>query len=165
MRVIAGRVEALARFTRAYAQLARVPRPALQPVRIADVIARVVALESRMRITTDGSDIVINADADQLEQLLINIAGNAVDAALETGGGVAIRWRTTAEHAIVTIEDEGLGIAATANLFIPFFTTKPAGNGIGLVLSRQIAEAHGGTLMLENRGDGRGAVATLRLPI
>ncbi len=89
---------------------------------------------------------------------------NAADASLETGGSVSIRWRTTNDAIIIKIEDEGHGLGGTTNLFVPFFTTKPNGTGIGLVLSRQIAEAHGGTLTLENR-EGGGAVATLRLPV
>ena len=60
---------------------------------------------------------------------------------------------------------EGLGLANTTNLFVPFFTTKSSGSGIGLVLSRQIAEAHGGTLTLQNRSDGNGCIARLHLPL
>jgi C4-dicarboxylate-specific signal transduction histidine kinase len=64
----------------------------------------------------------------------------------------------------VQVIDEGAGVAGTTNLFIPFFTTKPDGSGIGLVLSRQIAEGHGGSLVIENRTDRSGAIARLRLP-
>jgi signal transduction histidine kinase len=63
------------------------------------------------------------------------------------------------------VEDEGPGLSNTGNLFVPFFTTKPGGSGIGLVLSRQIAEAHGGSLVLENRTDRQGCRASLRLPL
>ena len=106
------------------------------------------------------------ADGDQLEQLLINLVRNAVDASLETGGAVRVSWRRILGGRIeLCIEDEGPGLSNTNNLFVPFFTTKPAGSGIGLVLSRQIAEAHGGTLTLENRADGHGCEATLRLPV
>jgi len=113
-----------------------------------------------------GSELTILADGDQLEQLLINLVRNAVDASLETGGAVRVSWRRIlGGHIELCIEDEGPGLSNTSNLFVPFFTTKPAGSGIGLVLSRQIAEAHGGTLTLENKSVGRGCEATLRLPI
>jgi signal transduction histidine kinase len=107
----------------------------------------------------------LKADPDQLDQLLINLVRNAVDAALETPGQVSMGWKKAASHVELWILDEGPGLADTTNLFVPFFTTKPKGSGIGLVLSRQIAEAHGGTLVLQNRLTGRGGEARLRLPL
>jgi nitrogen fixation/metabolism regulation signal transduction histidine kinase len=165
MRVIANRAEALSRFTRAYAQLARLPRPQRSSTDVAEILTRVAALETRVAVrVAEGPRISVGADPDQLEQLLINIVRNAADASIETGGGVTINWRSAVDEIVVEVEDEGLGLGVTTNLFVPFFTTKPNGSGIGLVLSRQIAEAHGGTLTLKNRRDKRGAVATLRLP-
>jgi two-component system nitrogen regulation sensor histidine kinase NtrY len=165
MRVIASRADALTRFTRAYAQLARLPRPQRSALVVSELLARVAALETRVTVRLDeGPYLVLNADPDQLEQLLINILRNAADATLETGGSVSIRWRSSNDSVVIEVADEGHGLGGTTNLFIPFFTTKPNGTGIGLVLSRQIAEGHGGTLTLENRREGRGAVATLRLP-
>jgi signal transduction histidine kinase len=108
--------------------------------------------------------VVVNADAAQLEQLLINLVRNAADAALATGGGVQVGWSVADGRVRVSVDDEGPGVSNPANLFVPFFTTKPGGSGIGLVLSRQIAEGHSGTLTLENRTDQRGTRATLRLP-
>jgi nitrogen fixation/metabolism regulation signal transduction histidine kinase len=164
--VIASRADALSRFTGAYARLARLPPPDRKPIDFEALMRRVVTLESRLPVSLDATPPVdVIADPDQLEQLLINVLRNAVDAALETGGGVAAGW-ARADHSLeVWIDDEGPGLQNTANLFVPFFTTKAGGSGIGLVLSRQIAEGHGGSLSLENRGDRRGTRATLRLPL
>jgi two-component system, NtrC family, nitrogen regulation sensor histidine kinase NtrY len=163
--LIETRSGALGRFLRAYAQLAKLPKP--QPKRISMLpLARRVAELEHDRLEVDiraASDVPLDADPDQIEQLLINIVRNAVDAALETGGRVWIDW-TSAHGFEMTVEDEGPGLPDTTNLFVPFFTTKPTGSGIGLVLCRQIAEAHGGTLTLEGRVGGRGCKATLRLP-
>ena len=117
-----------------------------------------------MHVVT-GPDLIIRADGDQLEQLLINLLRNAADAAIETGGGVTVAWRKNGTFMEVLVEDEGPGLPNTANLFVPFFTTKPGGSGIGLVLSRQIAEAHGGTLTISNRKSNPGCQALLRLPL
>jgi nitrogen fixation/metabolism regulation signal transduction histidine kinase len=164
--VIAARAASLNRFMEAYSRLARLPLPRLQPVSVSSLVNRVVSLETRMNVdVSSGPEITIRADGDQLEQLLINLVRNAVDASLETGGGVTVGWRRITGQIEVWIEDEGPGLSNTSNLFVPFFTTKPSGSGIGLVLSRQIAEAHGGTLTLENRTDGHGCEARLRLPI
>jgi two-component system nitrogen regulation sensor histidine kinase NtrY len=161
--LIETRSGSLGRFLRAYAQLAKLPKPQPKRMPVLPLARRVVELEDRLPVQIRGDEIDIDADPDQLEQLLINIVRNAVDAALETGGGVWIDWRNADEFEM-TVEDEGPGLPDTANLFVPFFTTKPAGSGIGLVLCRQIAEAHGGTLTLETRRDGPGCRATLKLP-
>jgi signal transduction histidine kinase len=138
----------------------------LAPVDVRPWVERVVQLEKRLPIQVrPGPAVTLSADGDQLEQLLINLVSNAVDASSETGGGVEISWTQQGGALDLRVIDEGPGLPATANLFTPFFTTKRTGTGIGLVLSRQIAEAHGGTLTLENRGDTRGSVARLRLPI
>jgi two-component system, NtrC family, nitrogen regulation sensor histidine kinase NtrY len=160
MQVIGSRAEALTRFTRAYAQLARLPEPRKRDVNVRALASRVAALETRVPVATSGPELTIHADEDQLEQALINLVKNAADVSRT----VSLRWRAMNEHAVILVEDEGPGISGTANLFIPFFTTKPSGTGIGLVLSRQIAEAHGGTLTLENR-EPRGATARLTLPV
>ncbi|PYR75469.1 MAG: PAS domain-containing sensor histidine kinase [Acidobacteria bacterium] len=164
--LIESRSGALGRFLRAYAQLARLPRPQQQSIRLLPLARRIAELENRAPVDVRAhEDVQINADPDQLEQLLINIVRNAVDATIETSGRVWMDWRQTDGYVELTIEDEGPGLPDTSNLFVPFFTTKPTGSGIGLALSRQIAEAHGGTLALENRPDARGCRATLRLPL
>jgi nitrogen fixation/metabolism regulation signal transduction histidine kinase len=164
--IISARAESLTRFMSAYAKLAKLPPPVLQPLEISPWIRRLAALETRLNIAVlPGPEITLAADRDQLEQLLINLLRNAVDAALETQGGVLVRWNSTGNLLEIVVEDEGPGLSNTANLFVPFFTTKPQGTGIGLALSRQIAENHGGTLTLENRPEARGCVARLRLPL
>jgi len=163
--VISSRAEALSRFLAAYSRLARLPPPELQPTRIRGLVERVAALEPRLPVeVAGGPELVVHADADQLEQLLINLVRNAADAALETGGGVAVGWRYVLDGVELWVRDGGPGLANTENLFVPFYTTKPAGTGIGLVLCRQIAEAHGGSLTLENLPRG-GVEARLRLPL
>ena len=165
LNVIAARAESLSRFMQAYARLARLPPPQKEAVRLEELVRRVVNLETRLPIKVAvGADLTIRADAAQLEQLLINILHNAVDASLETNGGVTVGWREVSECVELYVRDEGHGIMNPTNLFVPFFTTKPGGSGIGLTLSRQIAEAHGGSLTLANRKGAHGCEALLRLP-
>ncbi|MBA2622270.1 MAG: PAS domain-containing sensor histidine kinase [Chthoniobacterales bacterium] len=165
LNVIATRAESLSRFMQAYARLARLPPPQKEPINLEELVRRVVGLERRLAVrVSKGYDVTIRADAAQLEQLLINIIHNAVDASLETDGGVTVGWREISECVEIYVQDEGEGIMNPTNLFVPFFTTKPGGSGIGLTLSRQIAEAHGGSLTLVNRRGGAGCEALLRLP-
>lgn len=163
--VIQGRADSLNRFMSSYAQLAKLPPPTPGPMVVADWIARVVLLESRLPVTVvPGEPVTIEADAVQLEQVLINLIKNAVEASLETGGGVTVTWHDLGDEVEVLVRDEGAGLSSTTNLFVPFYTTKPSGSGIGLVLSRQVVEAHGGHLVLVNRRDRRGSEARLTLP-
>jgi PAS domain S-box-containing protein len=164
--VIEERSGALGRFLRAYAQLAQLPKPSPGPVRVAALVARIAGLETRVPVLIEPSpDLEIQADSDQLEQLLLNVLRNAADASIDTGGSVRIAWDAMGPWFELSVEDDGRGLPDSANLFVPFFTTKPHGSGIGLALGRQIAEAHNGTLTLETRTDASGCRATLRLPL
>lgn len=165
--VISSRAEALGRFMASYATLTRLPTPELAPVSVGGLVRIVADLETRLPVeVVAGRQVSCPVDADQLQQALINLVKNAVEATLEAGGQrVRLGWSTLAGNVNVWVEDEGLGLSDTANLFVPFYTTKAGGSGIGLVLSRQIVESHGGTLSLENRHDGSGARASITIPI
>ena len=166
LEVISSRADSLARFVESYSKLARLPQPRFEPLNVGELARRVASLETRLPIAVaSGPDVTVQGDRAQLEQLLINLVRNAVDAALETNGRVEIGWARKHGQLDMWVNDEGPGLANTANLFVPFFTTKAKGSGVGLVLSRQIAEAHGGTLALENRLTFRGCEARLRLPL
>ncbi|MGD0832691.1 MAG: ATP-binding protein, partial [Terracidiphilus sp.] len=165
--VIESRADALHRFVQSYRQLAQLPPPHLRTVPLAPLLERVVLLEQRLPVQLDpGPAVILNADPDQLEQMFINLLANAVDASLENGAQpVHADWQLAGGFASVVIEDRGLGIANSENLFVPFYTTKPKGSGVGLALAQQIARAHGGEIQLVNREDASGARATVRLPI
>jgi PAS domain S-box-containing protein len=165
LQLIERRTRGLAGFIRRYAELARLPLPVPERVEFGALLRRVSALEIRVVVTTEiGSDPVIAADAVQLEQALINLIRNAADAARETGGGVLVRLTESEAALVVEIIDDGFGLPRSENIFVPGFTTKTGGSGIGLVLAREIVEAHGGRLELADRDDARGAVVKVKLP-
>jgi signal transduction histidine kinase len=164
--VIESRADALHRFVQSYRRLAQLPPPQLRPVPLAALLERVAHLEQRLPVQLDpGPQVVLHADPDQLEQMFINLLANAVDATLANGAQpVRVYWQLAGSSVSVVIEDRGLGIANAENLFVPFYTTKPTGSGVGLALAQQIARAHGGEIGLLNRDDGEGARAIVRLP-
>jgi two-component system, NtrC family, nitrogen regulation sensor histidine kinase NtrY len=168
--VIENRAESLNRFLQAYRQLMGLPTPRPERISLAALVHRVVQLEERLRVSVVASkDIVVYVDAIQIEQALINLVRNAVEAALnpdassETPPCVQLQWTRERDELIISIVDSGLGLTNEANLFVPFYTTKPEGTGIGLVLAQQIAEAHSGSVRLSNRSDAQGCIAELRL--
>lgn len=165
--VVESRADALHRFVQSYRRLAQLPPPRLQPVEAGALLERVVLLEQRLPVQLDpGPHAMLDADPDQLEQMLINLLANAVDASLANGAHpVRASWSVSGTTLQFTIEDRGTGITNVENLFVPFYTTKQKGSGVGLALAQQIARAHGGDVQLVNRDDGEGARATVRLPI
>lgn len=166
LRVIGDRAEALNRFMIGYTALARLPPPQRREVELAPLLRRVAALEQRVSVRLgEIPERRFAADPDQLEQALINLVKNAAEASLMEGGGVELTAFIDGDGVVIEVLDEGLGLARTDNLFVPFFTTKPGGSGIGLVLARQIVEGHGGRLELMNRTDRRGCRAVVVVPV
>jgi two-component system, NtrC family, nitrogen regulation sensor histidine kinase NtrY len=166
LRVIVDRSDALSRFMRDYSRLTRLPKPQLRPTDVSTLVRTAAGLERRIALDIEsGPEVILEADPDQLQQLLINLIRNAVDASLESGGKVRVGWSRNGSWLHLFVQDQGPGIANPSNLFVPFFTTKPGGSGIGLALSRQIAEAHGGSVSLHNRTEGKGCEAVVQLPL
>jgi two-component system, NtrC family, nitrogen regulation sensor histidine kinase NtrY len=165
--VVESRADALHRFVQSYRMLAQLPPPRMRPVSLAPLLERVALLEQRLPIQVEsGPPVTLDADPDQLEQMLINLLTNAVDASFANGAHpVRVSWAPAGASVQILIEDCGLGIANPENLFVPFYTTKPTGSGIGLALAQQIARGHGGEVSLVNREDGQGARAIVRLPL
>jgi len=164
--VISSRAEALARFMNDCSRLAKMPEPTRSTAILGDCVRRAAAIETRIAVTVEPGDVVTaEVDPDQIEQLLINLVRNAAEASLETNGHVSISWQTDGDWVDVVVQDTGKGLPESANLFVPFFTTKAEGSGIGLFLCRQIAEAHGGSLSVRNREDGPGCEAKLSIPL
>jgi nitrogen fixation/metabolism regulation signal transduction histidine kinase len=178
LNIIENRAESLNRFIQAYRQLAQLPQPALRSVSLHALMERAIALETRVQVQLHpGPDIVLQLDPDQIEQLIINLVRNAAEASLarfpesapngipHDSPEVTLSWRVSPETVVILIEDNGIGLTNPSNLFVPFYTTKPGGSGIGLALARQICEAHGGVLQLANRADAQGCGAEIRLPL
>jgi nitrogen fixation/metabolism regulation signal transduction histidine kinase len=185
--IIEARTASLNRFLQAYRQLAQMPPPSVRNTALLPLIERVAFLETRLPVTVSrGPDVTLLVDADQIEQMLINLVRNAVEAALESGDGngdsnapkkddcktgldpsgptVTVGWKIEDHRVVLTIDDSGPGLLNPSNAFVPFYSTKPSGSGIGLALSRQIVEAHGGSIELSNLSGKRGCQVRVRLP-
>jgi signal transduction histidine kinase len=127
-----------------------------------DLATRHVELETEL----DPDDPTGNIDANQIRQCLINLVRNAADAVSANGGGhVVLRTRGERDRVEIAVEDNGIGIETEVlpRLFDPFFSTKEGGNGLGLALTHQIIQDHGGEIHVASRV-GRGTTFTLSVP-
>lgn len=164
--LIEQRSQLLLRFISEYARLAKLPAPQFLRVRVHECMRVAVDLEQRGSVRlVPGPEVMIDADRAQLEQALVNLIRNAVEAMAETGGTCQVSWACEGHDVVITVLDEGTGVANVENLFVPFFSTKPNGSGIGLTLSRHIIESHGGELRIANRQGQRGCSVRIRLPL
>jgi two-component system nitrogen regulation sensor histidine kinase NtrY len=164
--VVEQRAGALGSFIAEYARLARLPTPVLAPIELGTHIRRVAAMETRCRVeVAPGREVTVRADGALLEQALVNLVRNAAEAALGSDGKVTIDWQVSGGEVVITIVDDGPGIENPDNLFVPLFSTKPGGSGIGLVLARNILEAHGGDVRIANRARTRGCIVRVSLPL
>ena len=175
--IIESRADSLNRFVQTYRQLAQTPQPVLEKVLLRPLLERVAALETRVPIQLEpGPDLLLEVDPDQIEQLMINLIRNAAEAALARSSEsqparalpqvppeVRLSWRVYGAFAEILVTDNGTGLSNPSNLFVPFYTTKVGGSGVGLTLARQICEAHGGAIQLTNRLDAPGCRAHVRL--
>jgi len=165
LQVVGNRAENLRRFVQDYSELAKLPAPTPQSIAVADLAERTAALVPSVRLMVNGGPRCrLIVDPAQIEQALINLVRNALEATAGGQGRVFINWSRETTRLLLNVDDEGPGISEQGNLFVPFYSTKPGGSGIGLVLSRQIAEANGGTLTLANRPEG-GCRAQMILPL
>jgi nitrogen fixation/metabolism regulation signal transduction histidine kinase len=177
--IIEARSASLNRFLQAYRQLAQMPPPAIRKVALLPIVERVAFLETRLPVTISrGPDVTLMVDPDQIEQMLINLVRNAVEAALEPRASgdilhpsgevrkpqVTLNWLVDDSSLVLTVDDNGPGLSNPGNAFVPFYTTKPSGSGIGLALSRQIAEMHSGSIELFNLNGKGGCRVRVRLP-
>lgn len=176
LNIIESRAESLNRFLQAYQKLSELPKPALRRTQLRPLLERMAAIETRLRVHLDpGPDITLVVDPDQMEQMMINLIRNAVEAALArspepdsslpTDPAVSISWRRDGDFVEILVTDNGAGVMNPSSLFVPFYTTKAGGSGVGLALARQICEGHGGSLSLANRPLGHGCQAQLRIPV
>ena len=162
---IESRSKGIMNFVNAYREFTSIPKPTFEDTNSKDLIAQVLNLvqpqlkEKQVVLKTDfKEDFELLADTEQIEMVLINIIKNAVES-VENRLNPQIRIRTyeADERKIIEIADNGSGIEPEAleKIFIPFYTTKKTGSGIGLSLSRQIMQMHGGNLKVSSKvGEG-----------
>ena len=176
--IVSQRSKNLSGFINSYKKIASLPDPDKKNVSIVRIVHKVIGLYQVNQLEVHSSqDVELFIDEVQFEQVLINLIKNAIEAVknadengnpqskLSTKNRVAISWHLHGNLFRLSISDDGTGVSNPDNLFVPFFTTKSNGSGIGLVLCRQIIEAHGGKLSLANKADSHGCIATIELSL
>lgn len=166
--IISQRTNNLKDFVNSYKQISSLPNPQKVPTSINNLVNKIIPLYAKSNIIiTDTPNVTMLIDPVQIEQVLINIIKNSVESmqSVNSQGVVDLSWLAEKNTFTLTISDEGAGILNPDNLFVPFYTTKQRGSGIGLVLCRQILEAHNGQLTLTNRLDKNGCLAVISIPI
>src|SRR5262249_16688338 len=160
LRVVGGEIDRLSQLVSEFLDFARP-----QPLTRQPVAPQAVGERAAQLVEADGAaahvvvvrdfpraDLVVDADAAKLEQVLLNLVRNAIEAMAPIGGGqVVIRARRTPLHAILEVEDHGPGLQnAHAPIFDAFYSTKPNGTGLGLAIVHRIISDHGGTISVES---------------
>jgi nitrogen fixation/metabolism regulation signal transduction histidine kinase len=161
--VISERANSLTDFIKRYAKVAKLPEPNKQLFTMSQLLAHTAIIPANRTdiVIDDNSEqaMELYADLSMFEQVIINLLKNA----LEAGAPVGLSWGENKSSQWLHITDHGKGIKNPANLFVPFYSTKPQGSGIGLVLCQQIIEKHQGSITIENRTEG-GCLVSINLP-
>jgi len=159
---IADRAAHLSTFIDGYARFAKLPRPRPVAIEWSQFLARLEGMP--FKVEGPLPQRPASFDVSQLEQVMINLLKNAAESG-SAPDHITVRVREQAAGFIVEVADRGNGMAdgVLRDALLPFYSTKPTGTGLGLTLSREIVEAHGGRLSLANR-PGAGAVVTIWLP-
>ncbi|MCG8506979.1 MAG: ATP-binding protein, partial [Sphingomonadales bacterium] len=164
MSVIGNRADSLASFVQSYHKIAKLPEPEKREQDFRQLMEGLVKFFPENPIVLQGEPVKLRLDAGQMEQALINLIKNAVEASSQ-GESIEVSWRQEGRRLVVVVRDHGEGIQNPENLFTPYYTTKPSGSGIGLVFCQQVIEAHDGYLTIANRDDGPGCEASITLPL
>ena len=165
--VITERAHSLNHFIQDYQKLTRLPLPNKSEFSLRPFMQSICQLFEKSEFNVPDQDMKVFGDPEQLQQVFVNLFKNAQEANLannQTSSSIKLEWYARSDNVVIEVCDQGTGINNEDNLFVPFYTTKKQGSGIGLTLSRQIALNHGGDLNLMNKLQGPGAQAIFTLP-
>lgn len=156
---------ALDRMIKSYRDVTNLPPPRMAAVELGELMGqlRQVFADHAFEVQ-DGPSVQLQGDGDQLQQMMINLIKNAIEAT-DNQGRVVLLWTLDSTGVEISVEDDGPGLLDGAQVFVPFFSTKKGGSGVGLLVARRIADAHGGSLELRNRDRQQGCIARVTLPL